>query len=204
MRDDCTMATGFSETVVRPRGGQVLTVAVAAGCCIPVVGLVSSGDLALLLRLMPVIALVAFGATALFWLPAVRIDPAAVEVRNVLRTTRVTWPAIEDVETRWSLVLVTGSRRVTAWAAPHGSAVAEARSVRREFRAARVGANPSSAAGRTPGSLAATLVVQQWHRYRDGGLLGAVEGAGVTTRWHRGTITALAVLAVLTALGVVL
>jgi hypothetical protein len=55
--------------------------------------------------------------------------------------------------------------------------------------------NPGTGAA----ALASTLVLSQWRQYRDQGLLGAVEGEGVTVRWHSGTLVALLLLVLLTA-----
>ncbi|GMA96275.1 hypothetical protein GCM10025881_30990 [Pseudolysinimonas kribbensis] len=46
-----------------------------------------------------------------------------------------------------------------------------------------------------------SLVVRQWSSYRDRGLLGAVEGPGVRTRWNIVPVSALAVLVLATVLG---
>ncbi len=203
MRDDSGMETGFRDVTIRPRGGQVLAAVVVLVCAIPVVDAALSASPALTLRVLPVAAFVAFGAVAVFWLPSVRVEPTAVVVRNVLRTTRVTWPVIEDVQTRWSLTLITARGRVTAWSAPRGSAVAAGRQVRRDFRAVRVGAVPQQDPAMAAGSVAASIVMRQWTEYRDAGLLGAVEGEGVEQRWHTVTIVALAALLVLALIAVV-
>lgn len=197
------MDTGFQDVTVRPRGGQVLAVVVVLVCLIPIVDTLLSGEPLLVLRVLPVTGFIAFGAVAVFWLPSVRIEPTAVVVRNIVTTTRITWPAIEDVETRWSLALVTKSGRVTAWSSPRGSAVAAGRQVRRDFRAARVGATPEHDPAMVAGSVAASLVMRQWSEYRDAGLLGAVEGEGVERRWHVITIVVLAALLVLATVGIV-
>jgi Bacterial PH domain len=55
---------------------------------------------------------------ALFWRPAVVVDDAGVELRNVLRDVRVPWPALQEIETRYALTLHAGGRRFASWAAP--------------------------------------------------------------------------------------
>ena len=118
MGDDGSVDIGVREVVLRSRFGQVLVVLVAAIAVVATVGALLRGDVGFLWHLVPVLALVVVGAWALFWRPAVAITPPDVGFINPLRTVRVTWPAIQDVETRWALTLVTEGGRYTAWAAP--------------------------------------------------------------------------------------
>lgn len=54
---------------------------------------------------------------ALLVLPCVRVSAGGVHMRNVVRTYDLTWPAIDLVESRWALTLVTPEgRAVTSWA----------------------------------------------------------------------------------------
>jgi hypothetical protein len=52
----------------------------------------------------------------LFWRPAVLVDDAGVELKNVLRDVRVPWQALEEIETRYTLTLYCGGRRYQSWA----------------------------------------------------------------------------------------
>lgn len=54
---------------------------------------------------------------AVFWRPAVVVDPEGVRLLNVLRDVRVPWAALEAVETRYALTLVTAGHRCVSWAA---------------------------------------------------------------------------------------
>jgi len=63
-------------------------------------------------------AAAACALVALFWRPAVIVDDEGAELRNVLRDVRVPWAALDGVETRYALTLVSAGRRYTAWAAP--------------------------------------------------------------------------------------
>jgi hypothetical protein len=54
---------------------------------------------------------------AAFWRPHVEVSDGGVTVVNTLRTIRVPWPAIEDVDGRYGLRLRTAYGTVTAWAA---------------------------------------------------------------------------------------
>jgi hypothetical protein len=64
------------------------------------------------------LGLVALFGLAALWLPYVEVSDGGVEIRNVLRTIRVPWPAIEDIDGRYGLRLTTTYGKVTAWAAP--------------------------------------------------------------------------------------
>lgn len=182
---------GYRDTVLRPRAGQVLAVLVIAVCGVGVGGFLLRGDLETLARGLFPLLLIATGAWVLFWQPAVRITPATLELVNPLRTVRVTWPAIEDIETRWSLTVTVAGRRYAAWAAPResGSSASGPRG------AVTVAGRPGPAARPLPpGALAGLLARRQWEEYRDRGLLGSVEGDGVDIRWHATTTAVLAVL----------
>jgi hypothetical protein len=195
---------GVRDVVLRSRFGQVLVALLAAIALVATGGTLLRGDVGMLAHLVPALALVVVGAWALFWRPAVAITPADVELVNVLRSVRVTWPAIQEVETRWALTLVTAGGRYTAWAAPRQSSYrAGAEEASRLYGSMASTAQRSRPVGNLdPGTgaanLASTLVLTQWRQYRDAGLLGVVEGEGVTTRWHSGTAVALLLLVLLT------
>jgi hypothetical protein len=57
-----------------------------------------------------------------FWQPRVEVSDGGVLVVNTLRTVQVPWPAIESVDGRYGLRLVTAYGAVSAWgaAAPVG------------------------------------------------------------------------------------
>jgi hypothetical protein len=195
MQDDGRMDFGYRETVLRPRLGQGLAVVVAGICVLGLIGFVLRGDGAMLLRATAPLGLLGFGAYALFWVPSVRITPVDIELVNPLRTVRITWPAVEDVETRWSLVVTAGSRRYTAWAAPRegGSGTI------RPSRATSVMSDDGrlrSRRGVPEGALAGAIALRQWQEYRDRGLLGVAEGEGVTVRTHAVTAVVLVLFVV--------
>ena len=73
------------------------------------------------------VTLLSFGAPVLlfgvlgwaaFWQPCVDLSDSGVTVRNTLRTIHVPWTALEAVEGRYGLRLLTSAGAVTAWAAP--------------------------------------------------------------------------------------
>lgn len=106
--------------VLRPSSGIYVTVAIW------VVGVVIVGTLVFvgdgpgseLWPIAPTIGAVAWITWVLLWWPCVRIAGEGVEVRNPLRTTRIPWSAISDLDSRGTLVITTPAGRVKAWAAP--------------------------------------------------------------------------------------
>ncbi|WP_323099236.1 PH domain-containing protein [Intrasporangium sp. YIM S08009] len=61
-------------------------------------------------------------AFVLLWLFVVRpsavIHAEGVRLINPMRVVDVTWPAIDEVRSRWALELFSGGRKFTAWAVP--------------------------------------------------------------------------------------
>lgn len=61
-------------------------------------------------------------ALVLLWLfiirPCVVIHAEGIRLVNPLRTADLTWPAIEEVRSRWALELFSGGARYTAWGVP--------------------------------------------------------------------------------------
>jgi len=101
--------------VFRSRAGIVLTVVVWAICAAGIVSaLVSDAGFA------PVVLLSALGwfVWLLFWRPCVVTDTDGVEFRNLVRDVRIPFDAIDDVDTRYTLRVQSGSARYSAWGAP--------------------------------------------------------------------------------------
>jgi hypothetical protein len=196
-----------SDVTLRPRFSKVLTVLVCAIVVLSLGTLVVTGNLTGLARGSAPLLLLAYVSWMLFWAPSVRISPAGVEFVNLIRTHRVTWPAIARIETKYALTLHTKSRRYVAWAAPSAGRHAAAKLSRAEtiglpettYSAEnRIGLGdiPTSDSG-----VAGYYVRRQWETYRDAGLLDLIDGTGVVTTWHRTTITILIALVVLSVLG---
>jgi Bacterial PH domain len=193
------------EVTLQSRFSRVLTVLIIAICVFTEGALIVHGDVEWILRGTAPLALAGVLAFVLFWAPLVRISPATVEFVNPLRSFTVTWPAIEDIQTRWALTIVAAGRKITAWASPAQSRYGSLGQLRRDSfgradfdstKAAQRRADaPSSVAG-----LAPMLLTQQWEEYRDAGLLGAVEGEGVQIRWHVRMIAVVSALVVLSIL----
>jgi hypothetical protein len=191
MQENEGMGIGPQETRLAPRGSRALAVAIIAICAVTEVSLIVYGDLDLIVRLTAWVAFAAVGAYAVFWAPAVRLTPAEVEVVNPLRTHRMSWPAITAIDTRWSLTLVTATRRVSVWAAPAPGPWSELGRVHRDpLGRARLDPQDRRNLPRSLGALAPVLLLRQWESYR-----GEGEAGTETARWHVALISALAVLA---------
>ena len=136
---------------VSPRWGRVLAVAIAVFCVgtTLAIGFFDSWTNAALGA--PWLALFALAAWAIFWRPCVVVSDAGVRLVNVSRTIDVPWPALQGIETRWALTLVTAYGRFTAWGAPAPGAYSAFRAVGtrpHDTLAASDGYRPSGRAAR--------------------------------------------------------
>jgi Bacterial PH domain len=103
---------------VRPWWGRALTIAIAAICLAVTIwtGIGDSWTDAALTA--PWMALLTLTCWATFWRPRVAVSDAGVELVNVSRTVFIPWPALHDIDTKWSLTLITAYGRFRAWSAP--------------------------------------------------------------------------------------
>jgi hypothetical protein len=213
--DNEGMAYLSSDVRLISRFSRVLSVLVIAVCVLGEAGLVFYGHPLTIVHGVAPIALIGYGAWVLFWVPLLVVGPAQVVIVNPARTWEISWPAILDIQTKWGLTLVTPRGRVNAWASPAQNRYSSLSRFNRDAlgrpgmdrerimdteRAQRAADRPpSSIAG-----LAPLMITKQWEEYRDRGLLGTVEGEGMTVRWHRATLIVLAALVVLTVVGFVI
>jgi hypothetical protein len=191
------MTVGPQETTLAPRGARVLAVLVVAICVAVEVSLVVYGHVDVTLRATPWVAFAGVGAYCLFWAPLVRLSPAEIEIVNPLRTHRISWPAVEDVETRFSLAVRTRRGRVTIWAAPAPGPWSSVSQLRRDPLGRASLGSQQRRLPTTVAALAPALVMRQWESYRESGVLHGASGAGESSRWHRVLIAILATCAVL-------
>ena len=195
----------FQEETFRPAFGRTLAGALIATCSLSALSLLGTGRDQVVL-ILPWLALVGFAAWAMYWRPEVRVDAAGVHVVNVFRTVDVPWPAIDEVDTRWALTLVTSLGDVRAWAAPAPGrqVMRRAQPEDRRMGGARRGdvVRPSDLP-QTESGAAAQIVRQRWLRLRKDGYLddARVEFDRLPTRWHVGVIAGFAVLVALTIYG---
>ncbi|WP_309105897.1 PH domain-containing protein [Arthrobacter sp.] len=78
---------------------------------------VLSGGTAALAGILPLL-FVAYLGWLLFWRPAVIVSDTGVTLENPFRVVEVPWEALVDVDTRYSLTLITPRGKYSAWAAP--------------------------------------------------------------------------------------
>lgn len=191
---------------LRPRFGIGLTVAVWAICLTVLITVGIDRGLADALRYSPAILLAGYVCWMAYWAPAISIDPSGVSLRNIIRTRRITWPAVQRIETRYALTLVTAGGKYSAWSAPAPSRFTMINARRQDLHSlpeSTYGPGYSVGLGDLPKSdsgVAAYHVRSQWEALRDAGHLdlGVVEGTGVVTTWHRDELLVCAALVVLT------
>jgi hypothetical protein len=197
----------FQEVTFRPIPSRVLAV-VTIGVCLAGVGVMVVQDPLAALRYAWGLIFVAVLAWALFWRPSLAVQEHGITVVNVLRTTFVSWPALERVDTRFALTLFTTDGRVPVWVSPapgrhraFGLARADFDGVADSARGEHGALRPSDALSTTSGGLA-HVIRSHWEQLRDAGMFAAGrEPEATRTTWHVGTIAALAVAAGATALG---
>jgi hypothetical protein len=149
--------------------------------------------------------LLAFGAVvyAVFWRPAVIVDDAAAELRNVVRSVRVPWGSLEGIETRFALTLLVGDREYRSWAAAAPGRPSLVARPGPDDAAAGTPVSTASGSGprssrslRADSGAAAFMVEQRWVERRE-----EASGGDVQVSWARAwpAVTALATVAALAA-----
>ncbi len=116
--------------VFRPTSSQASAVFAWVVALALLVGTLAADGVSSVLTLVALPLVIAAYAWAVLWWPFVRVEADRVVVGNVLRTLTVPYGAIESVETRWGLRIVTREGRVDAWGAPARSALARRRARR--------------------------------------------------------------------------
>jgi len=194
------------EAVLRPMSGRIIAVVlVALALAIVIAGTIQLGPEAILPHLaVPV--LIGYLGWYLFWAPCVRVSPGEVVLDNPATLTRIEWPQITMIDTKWALVVYTAHAKHTAWAASapgRYSVIAQAKHELRHLPTdtyiqgtIRVGDIPTSDSG-----AAAITIRRQWEALRDAGHLEKARPEHaephVTVHWVRvAVLAALLVLAV--------
>ncbi len=206
----------------RPWYGRALTIVIAAICAVTVVVVAWKEGAAEALAFAPWLALMTLACWASFWRPCVEVSAGGVRLVNVTRTVDVPWPAIQMIETKWALTLVTAVGTFTSWAAPAPGARAAARSMPSSDQAALHQRSlprwrpPAAATAAThgvrPGDLpdtpsgaAATKIRARWEQLRAEGHLDdpRLERTAATVHWHTGTLVAAAGLLLLAVIATI-
>jgi hypothetical protein len=173
-------ATPRGTVTVRARSSRTLGAAMGAAGVLGVVTVLVEGPDSILQFAAPSILFALIGWAA-FWEPHVTVSDGGVTVANTLRTIEVPWPAIDAVEGRYGLRLLTPYGAVTAWAA---------------------GAPTGRERAREQASEVATLVEQRLAQLRGAGYLDdrRLERGALVTTWHVPLIGALIALALASVL----
>jgi len=197
----------FQEISYRPVFGRTLAVVTVVVCAVGAVALLWEGTESALRYVWP-IALVAVTAWALFWRPSLKMQEHGITIENVLRTYFVPWPAIQGIDTRFSLTIHTSRGKVSVWASPapgrhrvFGLARQDFDGVSESARGEHDSLRPSDALSTPSGNLAQAIRTH-WERLQSSGAFASGEDPeAFTTRWHYGTIAAITILAAATLIG---
>lgn len=196
----------FAPTRFRPAFGRVLSILTAVIAAAGLGGFAVSGDWSGLLRYGWGLLLIAAIAVAAFWFPRVDVAEHEVTVVNVFSTVHVPWPAIQRVDTQYALTLeLPEGRKVTAWASPapsrYSAQVSATRETRRAARDGATSVRPGDLLD-TPSGAAAFVIRSHWEQLRDEGRLDlGIDATALRREIHWPAIVVLGVLAVATALG---
>ncbi|MBU8577893.1 PH domain-containing protein [Brevibacterium luteolum] len=188
------------EGTLRPAGSRVL-----AGTAI---GVVVVAAVSIVYQFPPLTALVligvpAFGAAliwALYWHPRVDLSPAGMTFVNILRTTPIPWPAVEEFDLRYGLAVTTRwGTNESAWAMP--------RAMKRAVPTSRQ-MPPSASAGARALDNANPLIIAvvDYHaELKQRGFLTdpVLEDTAPQRRWNTGVVAALLLTAAWAAAAVI-
>ncbi|WP_315095292.1 PH domain-containing protein [uncultured Cellulomonas sp.] len=188
----------------RPRSRYVSTIA----AWVVVAGLTAArgfedGGTAVL-RALPLAVTLGLLAWLAFWRPRVDVTDEGVVLVNPLRTIHVPWAALIDVETQYSLTLVTPHGRYRAWAAPgpgrhqvvtagNEELAGMSRLARDSRGAVAIGDLPSAPSGQV-----AAMVRRRWEHLAESEqlALGVADETPVVAVWNRPAIVLLGAAAV--------
>jgi hypothetical protein len=157
------------------RFGRALAVVVTVLMTFAVVVVAFSEGLVAAVSALPFAAVVGWSSLLLFWFPELEIGEAGVRVRNVWSEYIVAWGAIQRIDTKYALTLVTQNRTITVWSAPAPGRHSVFNANREQGRhlpestylagTIRPGDLPQSESGS-----AAAIIRREWERRRDQGL----------------------------------
>lgn len=187
-----------SRLVYRSNTNKVISIAGWAVLGLAVVAAFLAGRPSAVLGLVP-IATIALLIWELFWRPAIIVEDDGVTLVNQFHTVVIPWAKIVDVDTKWSMTIVTPERRYRGSAAPAPGAMYRP-NLSGADRTGRVvdGSISKADAPGTDSGDAATIVRRRLHAMADAGTLpiGQAESVSVTTRVHWMSIAVLAALLV--------
>lgn len=156
------------------------------------------------LRLLPGTIGLGVLAWLVFWHPAVTVDDDGVTLVNPLRTIRVPWAALIQVQTQYALTLHTPQGRFRSWAAPgpgrhqvvtsvDGDLVGLPRGSFDARGSVAIGDLPSAPSGQV-----AAVIRRRWAHLAEHGLLelGVADDTPVRRTWNAPATVLLGVCAV--------
>lgn len=193
-------------TVYRPASSRALAAGIFAVCVIGLIAFAVQDGPGAVLHYGWWLILVGVLAWAFFWNPRIVVDDSGVLLVNVFRSVRIPWPAIQAIDTKWSLTLQTSYGTFGAWAAPapgrHGSRHLTEQDVR-HLPESSFGVGHSVRPGdavNSPSGRAAMEIRVRWAALRGAGHLDnpRLEFERPPIRWH---VEIFAVCAGLIALG---
>ncbi|GAA3915694.1 PH domain-containing protein [Microbacterium invictum] len=123
------------------------------------------------------------------WRPHVEVSDAGIRLQNVTHRVLVPWHALIHVDTRRALTLLTPQGAFVAWSAPAPGLLSalnsNARTARREARAAGADVRNSDLVGSDSGN-AAVVIREQWENRRERGdvELGVAAETPVRRQWE--------------------
>ena len=187
---------------VRPWWGRVLTIVIASISAAVTIWTGVGYSWADAARAAPWMALLTLACWATFWRPCVTVSDAGVELVNVSRTIFIPWPALHDIDTKWSLRLTTAYGRFTAWSAsaPGARGALLSRSSGDEYGPPAQRGEPAAVRASdladSPSGSAAALIRQRWDKIRAAGHLDdpRLERERAQVTWHVATALAAVLL----------
>lgn len=204
----------FAETSFRSGSSRAIAVITSMVSLSGLAGFIATADFTGLARYGWGLLLAIAIAVALFWFPQVQIAADEVTVRNIFRTFHVPWGAIQRVDTKYSLTLITPHRTISAWATPAPNRYAASAASPKDASIARGGGRSTGGSIR-PGDLptstsgAAAFLIRRhledlhFEYVSDGAPQKAsVPAVDVTVETHWKTMVCLALLASVTAVGI--
>jgi hypothetical protein len=185
-----------SRLVYRSNTNKVISISGWGVLGLAVIAAFLTGRPSAVLGLVP-IATIALLIWELFWRPAIVVEDDGVTLVNQFHTVVIPWAMIIDVETKWSMTIVTPGHRYRGSAAPAPGAVYRP-NMSGASRTGRVvdGSISKADAPGTDSGDAATIVRRRLRAMADAGTLpiGQAGSMSVTTRVHWVSIAVLAAL----------
>lgn len=197
----------FAPTSFRPVFGRVLSVVIAIVGALGLGGFVVTGDWSGLARYAWPLVLLVVLAFAAFWFPRVDVAEHEITVVNVFSTQHVPWSAIERVDTKYALTLITPNGKVTAWASPAPNRYSAQLGTKGDVRLAARDGETAVRPGDLPSTMsgAVALVIRShWQDLRDDGKLElGFDPAAMRRDIHWPLLAVIGALVVASVLGVV-